>query len=167
MKIMKQIIPYVLVIIGVFFLKTFIVTPIRVNGASMYPTLHDNDIMILNKMHYWFSPIERFDIVVVKTDQNYLIKRVIGLPKEHVEYKNNILYVNGKKIEEPVEGLETKDFDSNTFGKGNIPENYYLVLGDNRNNSFDSREFGFVPKKSILGKTNLTLFPFNRLGIKK
>lgn len=166
MKILKEIIPYIVIIVVVILIKTFFVTPIRVNGESMYPTLHEKDIMILNKIHYRFNEIERFDIVVIKTDQNYLIKRVIGLPGEHIEYKNNILYVNGKKQKEPVELPKTNDFDSDTFGMGNIPKDSYLVLGDNRENSLDSRAIGFIKKKYIIGKTQFTIFPFNRFGNK-
>lgn len=164
MKFVKEIYPYVLIIIGVLFIKAFVVTPIRVNGSSMYPTLHEKDIMLLDKMSYRFSSIKRYDIVVVETEENYLIKRVIGLPGEHIEYIDNQLYIDGKRTKEKISNLKTTDFDSDTFGKGPIPDDYYLVLGDNRENSTDSRVIGFVSKKQILGKTSFTIFPFDRFG---
>ena len=93
-EILKEIRVYLLIIVVVLLVKMFLVAPIRVNGESMMGTLHDKDIMILDKISYRFSPIKRFDIVVVKYKNDYLIKRVIGLPGEHIEYKNNKLYVN-------------------------------------------------------------------------
>ncbi len=166
-KKIKGIIPYILIVVVVLAIKAWVITPVRVNGSSMYPTLHEKDIMLLDKLYYRFHEIKRFDIVVVDEKGTYLIKRVIGLPGEHIVYKKNTLYVNGKKIKEVVKNLETEDFDSVTLGKEKIPNNQYLVLGDNRNNSTDSRVLGFIPKEKILGKTDFILLPFDRFGTKK
>ncbi len=166
-KAIREILPYLIIVIVVILIKTWIVTPVRVNGSSMYPTLHEKDIMLLNKVSYRFNDIKRFDIVVVDVEGTYLIKRVIGLPGEHIVYKNNTLYVNGKKTKEVVKNLETKDFDSKTLGDEKIQEGNYFVLGDNRNNSMDSREIGMISEKQILGKTSFVLFPFDRFGTKK
>lgn len=159
----KELIGYVIVIIIVLLVKQFIVTPIRVNQNSMNNTLYNKDIMILNKISYRFVDIKRFEIVVIKKNNEYLIKRVIGLPGENIEYKDNKLYVNGKIIEE---NFNHKDTD-NYILENTIPDDYYFVLGDNRPDSLDSRYFGLVKKEEILGKTNLVIFPFNHFGIKK
>lgn len=164
---LKEVIPYIIIVFVVIFIKTFIVTPIRVNGPSMLPTLKEKDIMILNKTAYYFSSPKRFDIVVIDTKENYIIKRIIGLPGEEIEYKDNALYVNGEKVEEKIENLQTEDFTSEELGSKKIPEDTYLVLGDNRMESYDSRSIGFINKKQILGKTSLTILPFNRIGIRK
>lgn len=157
-KVIKENFVYILLIILVLIVKAFIVSPIRVNGASMNSTLFDRDIMILDEISYQFTEIKRFDIVVVNTKDEYIIKRVIGLPGETIEYKDNILYINGKKLEENFSHKETNDF------KAIVPKNKYFVLGDNRTNSTDSRIIGPVSKEEIKGKTNLIIFPFSRLG---
>ena len=159
----KEIISYIIVIIVVIFVKQFIITPIRVNQSSMNNTLYDKDIMILDKISYRFSDIKRFDIVVIKKDKEYLIKRVIGLPGETVEYKDNKLYINGELVEESFNHKDTEDYILNK----EIPEGYYFVVGDNRPDSLDSRYIGLINKKDILGKTNLVLYPFSHFGTKK
>ena len=152
---------YLLIFLLVILIRTFIITPVMVNGDSMNPTLEDNDIMILNKINYKLNEIKRFDIVVIKQNNNHLIKRIIGLPNEKVMYQNNTLYINCKKIEENYKIDDTYNFISEE-----IPSNCYFVLGDNRNNSTDSRTFGFVKKEDILGSANLVIFPFNKFGLK-
>ena len=94
----KEIIPYIIVIILVLLFKKFLYAPIRVNGESMMKTLHDGDIMILDIIDYRLHGLKRFDIVVVDEGDELIIKRVIGLPGDTVEYKNNKLYINGKKV---------------------------------------------------------------------
>lgn len=164
---LKELLPYIIIIFVVIFIKAFIVTPIKVNGESMMPTLHEKDIMLLNKTAYYFNDPKRFDIVVIDLPDEYIIKRVIGLPEEEIEYKDNKLYVNGKVIKENIKNLQTKDFNIESLGSVKVPKDSYLVLGDNRNNSYDSRELGFIPKDKIIGKTSLTILPINRFGNKK
>ena len=159
----KEILSYVIIIVIVLLIKHFIVTPIKVNGDSMNNTLKDKDIMILDKISYRFQDIKRFDIVVIKKDKEYLIKRVIGLPGETVEYKNNKLYINNKNIAEKFNHEETTDF----ILEEKIPEGYYFVVGDNRPVSNDSRYIGLIKEEDILGKTSFVIFPFNRFGNKK
>lgn len=157
----KEFLPYFIIILVVLFIKMFIVSPIRVNGASMNPTLNDKDIMLLDEISYRFSDIERFDIVVVKEEDEYLIKRVIGLPGETVEYKNDKLYIDGKYVKEDFKHKETFDF-STTLGKDE-----YFIMGDNRTNSTDSRVFGPISRDKIMGQTSLTILPISRFGSKK
>lgn len=156
----KEFLPYFMIILVVVLIKTFVVSPIRVNGASMDPTLNDKDIMLLDEISYRFSDIERFDIVVVKEEDEYLIKRVIGLPGETVEYKNDKLYIDGKYVKEDFKHKETFDF-STTLGKDE-----YFIMGDNRTNSTDSRVFGPISRDKIMGKTSLTILPISRFGNK-
>ena len=159
----KELLGYVIVIIIVLLVKQFIITPIRVNQSSMNNTLFDKDIMILDKISYRFKDINRFDIVVIKKDKEFLIKRVVGLPGETIEYKDNKLNVKGKIIEEKFNHKDTNNFKL----EYEIPNNQYFVVGDNRPDSLDSRYFGLIKKEEILGKTNLVLYPFNHFGIKK
>lgn len=159
--IIKEVIPYVIIILVVLLIKQFIITPIQVNGSSMYPTLKNGDLMILNKIGYSFGSINRFDIVVIDTDNSYLIKRVIGLPGEEVKYEDNELYINNEKIEEPF----LKDQVTNDLVV-NLKDDCYFVLGDNRVNSRDSRDFGCFDRSKIRGKASFTFFPFDRLGVK-
>ena len=169
-NIIKEIIPYVVILIVVILIKTYLVSPIQVNGVSMMNTLHDRDIMILNKINYRFNKIKRFDIVVVKYQDTYLIKRVIGLPGESIEYKDNKLYVDGKYIKEDFLSQDTitEDFTLNdVINEKTIPKNTYFVMGDNREHSSDSRVLGVFSKKEIEGKTSLTIFPLGRIGNKK
>ena len=157
----KEFLPYFIVILVVIFIKIFVFSPIRVNGASMNPTLNDKDIMILDEISYRFSEIERFNIVVVKEENEYLIKRIIGLPGEKIEYKDNKLYIDGKYVKEDFKHMETMDF-STTLG-----EDEYFIMGDNRTNSTDSRIFGPISRDEIIGKTSLTILPISRVGNKR
>ena len=161
---LRGLIPYIIIIVAIILIKTFIITPIKVNGKSMTSTLEPKDIMILNKTAYYFNDPERFDIVVVSMPDEYLIKRVIGLPGERIEYIDNTLYVNGEAIEEDFIHGQTADFNISELGSDTIPADSYLVLGDNRENSLDSRELGFIKKDQLLGKTSFIIFPFNRFG---
>ena len=163
----RELIIYGSVILAIILIRTFVITPVRVNGTSMYSTLNDGEIMILNKLDYKFNDIKRFDIVVVKTDSNKIIKRVIGLPGETIRYVDNTLYINDKKIDEPYLKDKTDDFDLQELGYDRIPDDCYFVLGDNRDNSSDSRVIGPVKKSQIEGSASLVLFPFKDAGFKK
>lgn len=160
----KEIIIYVGIFLLIIIIRTFIITPIRVNGDSMNPTLKDGEIMILNKIGYSINGVERFDIVVVDYNGDKLIKRVIGLPGETLKYENNVLYINGQEIEEPYLNESTEDFNITSLGYSKIPRDCYFVLGDNRDDSKDSRIIGCVSEKQIKGKTSLVILPFSDAG---
>ena len=162
-NIIKEIFSYIVIILAVILFRTFLYSPIRVTGDSMIPTLYDGDIMILNKIGYRINGLNRFDIVVVKYQNEKIIKRVIGLPGDYVEYKDDILYINDKKVEETYKRDITNDFSLESLGYTVIPEDKYLVLGDNRGISKDSRIIGLVNKDDIQGYTNLIIFPFNKI----
>ena len=131
-------------------------------GESMDSTLKDGDIMLLNEIEYRLGEIERFDIVVIRRGDEYLIKRVIALPGEKVKYLDNKLYINGKYVKENFKHKKTNDFPTYQLGKDE-----YFVMGDNRTNSKDSRMIGSISRDEILGKASLTIFPFSRFGVKK
>ena len=160
-KIVKEWLPYVIIIIVVLIIKSNIVAPIRVNGRSMNNTLKDGDIMILDIIGYRTSKLKRFNIIVIDNGEDYIIKRVIGLPNEEIEYKGNKLYINGKVVKDKFANGKTSDF------KVKLKKDEYFALGDNREDSLDSRYYGPFNKKKILGKTSYTIFPFNRFGNKK
>ena len=161
MKFLKEIIPYIIIIVAVVLIRTFIITPVQVDGDSMNPTLSDNEILILKK---YDKSYERFDIIVFNYNNSKLVKRIIGLPGETISYKNNELYINNEKIDDVQLNVITNDFDLNELGYEIIPEGYYFVLGDNRDNSLDSRIIGLVSEENILGITNFSIFPFNKFG---
>lgn len=160
-KIFKELLPYIIIVIVVVLIRTFIVTPVQVVGTSMVPTLSDKQILVLKKYDKKF---DRFDIVVFDYNDSTLIKRVIGLPGEHVEYKDNKLYINGKKVDEDFIDDTTNDFDLSEIDYKIIPEGYYFVMGDNRNNSTDSRFIGLIKEDQIKGSSTFSLFPFKTFG---
>ena len=161
-KIIKEGIPFVVIIAIVLLVKQFIVTPIQVNGDSMYPTLKDGDLMLLNRLTYQFGSINRFDIVVADKGDSYIIKRVIGLPGEHIKYDNNQLFINDELIQEPyLHDVVTEDFEVY------LDDNCYFLMGDNRQISLDSRALGCFELSEIRGKTSFSFFPFSRFGFKK
>lgn len=157
MKKLKELMPYIIIVVVVLLVRSFIVTPGLVNGSSMEPTLHNNELVLINKIGL-NKGIDRYDIVVVKYENSTIIKRVIGLPYETVEYINDTLYIDGEEVGTKVDFEYTKDFKL-TAGK-----NEYIVLGDNRNISKDSRIIGPVKESDIIGKVDLVLFPFSKFG---
>ena len=162
-KIIKTLLPYIVIVVVVVLIRTFIITPVIVVGDSMYPTLDDGQILLLNKIDYKFNDIERFDIVVIKLEKNEIIKRIIGLPGETVEYRNNVLYINGHEIENEY-NFETDDFTLKSICNcSKIPDGKYLVLGDNRTVSSDSRIIGLIDEKDIKGKTTISLWPIKKV----
>lgn len=152
---LKEIMGYVFIILVVILIRTFVFTIIKVNQVSMVDTLHDGDFMILKKFDKSF---DRFDIVVVDDNGDKIIKRIIGLPKEDIEYSENTLFINGEELEDKYGVGITKDF------KDYCAADEYFVMGDNREVSKDSRIIGCVNKKQIMGTTDFIIFPFNRFG---
>lgn len=158
---------YIIVVIFVLLFFIFVMGLQQVIGPSMNPTLNEGDIIITNKLIYRFKSIERNDIVVISQDEKYMIKRIVGLPGETVEYQNNDVLINGKAYKETFTNSETEDFTIQDLGYDVIPEDMYLVLGDNRENSLDSRTFGLVSKNQIVGKAWIKIWPISKMKILK
>ena len=154
----KEILSYIIIILVVVLIRSFIITPIKVNGTSMDPNLSDGEIMLLKK---YDTNYERFDIVVVNksVEGNTLIKRIIGLPGESIECVNGKIYINGKKIDDPFAYGKTEDFKKVT-----LKYNEYFVMGDNREVSKDSRVLGAIFESELEGITDLIIYPFNKAG---
>ncbi|MEI5995570.1 signal peptidase I [Enterococcus sp. 4G2_DIV0659] len=174
----KELLHTVLFFIGLatvlFLLRQFVFTPVIVKGHSMDPTLADGERVIALKN----TEIQRFDIVTFpapdEPKKNY-IKRVIGLPGDTIEYKEDHLYINGKEVKEPYldefKGALTDDEPltynftlTEVTGQKKVPKGEYFVMGDNRRNSKDGRMIGFIPKEKILGDVKFVLWPLNRFG---
>lgn len=163
-KIFKDIYPYIIVILVVIMLRLFIITPAVVKGDSMEPTLNEGNIVLLNKISMKTTKLKRNDIVVVNWNGEKIIKRVIGLPGEHIEYKNNNLYVDGMLEIENFKHADTPNFKLEEIGYKTIGGDKYFVVGDNRPHSNDSRmQVGLVEKENILGKVNLRIWPVNKI----
>lgn len=157
----------IVVIIVILFLMIYVVSVTQVVGSSMSSTLESGDVLILNKFKYRFMDVERGDIISLEyADTKYLIKRVIGMPGDTVSIKDNTLYINGEIYIENYldEGLVYDDFELSSLGFNRIPEDMYLVLGDNREDSLDSREIGLINKDEIIGKVSFRIWPLNKLA---
>ena len=159
-KFLYEIKDYVIIVVVVILIRTFIITPALVDGASMDNTLKDGQLVIINKFSMIVNKPKRFDIVVVKNNDSHdkIIKRVIGLPNEKIVYRDNNLYINGELYKEDYVLGNTTDYEVETG------EDEYFVLGDNREVSKDSRILGNFKKKDIIGKVRIRLFPFNKIG---
>jgi signal peptidase I len=148
-------------------IRFFLFEPFFIPSGSMEPTLQIGDKIIVNKIVYRFQEPKRGDIMVFKYPldpaRDY-IKRVIGLPGEKLEIKDSVIYINDQPIEE--EYLPSNSNSAN-FGPVNIPENAYFMMGDNRNNSQDSRVWGTLPNNYIIGKALAVFWPVNRIGVLK
>ena len=162
-SVLNATLPYIIIVIVVALIRTFIITPVQVEGMSMYSTLDDKEILLLKK---YDKSYDRFDVVVFNYNNTKLIKRVVGLPGDTVEYKDNKLYINGKYIKEEFlkNNQETYDFSLEDLGYETLPDGYYFVMGDNRTNSTDSRVIGLVSAEDIEGTTNFVIFPLNKFG---
>lgn len=167
MRIIKELIPYIVIILVVVLIRTFIATPVVVSGSSMDPTLENGQILILNKLAKKYN---RYDIVVIDANINgkkeRIVKRIMGLPGENIEYNNNIFYVNGKRTHDEFRDI-TNDFTLEQLtGKIKIPDGYYFVMGDNRKHSLDSRDYriGLVKEEDIIGKPICRIWPLNKIG---
>ncbi|WP_323844758.1 signal peptidase I [Microbulbifer magnicolonia] len=195
----------------VFVLRSFIVEPFQIPSASMVPTLQVGDFILVNKYAYGLRlPVSRTKVVDIGEPQRgdvmvffpphmndtYFIKRVIGLPGDRIEVKNNVLYINGERasqeliqalppaspqvevVWEEIYGrrhLMARDIMPSRYSNfsATVPEGHYFMMGDNRDNSLDSRAWGFVPERDVVGKAFaiwmhwdqlLSLPSFSRVG---
>jgi signal peptidase I len=151
--------------VTVFLVRTFIAQPFLVSGSSMEPTFHHGNYLLVDELVYRFREPLRGEVIVFKypgDNRSYYIKRIIGLPGERVEVKNGKVAVyDGKErkiLSEPyIANLEEKLFFEVTLGEGE-----YFVMGDNRSFSFDSRNWGPLPRKNIIGLVRFRLWPVSQ-----
>jgi signal peptidase I len=155
----------VLAVLGAILIVIFIVQPVKVEGTSMEPRLQPQDRLFVNKFMYYFSDIRRGDIVVFwypKDRSQSFIKRVVGLPGDRVEIRSGTVWVNGQRLSEPYlpEWVGVKSHPPEV-----IPPQHYFVMGDHRNSSSDSRDWGTVPRQNIFGEAVFLYWPFPRMGL--
>lgn len=153
-------------IIVVLLIAIYVIGFQQIVGSSMKPTLNNQDIVLLDKLSYRFKNVKRGDIIsFYYADSKFLVKRVIGLPGESIEYVNGGLFVDGSKVDEPyLNNIVTEDF---SFSK--ITDDMFFVLGDNRSDSLDSRDekVGLIQKSDIIGKAIFRIWPLNKIGFMK
>jgi signal peptidase I len=150
-------------------IRTFVAEARYIPSSSMEPTLQINDRLIVEKVSYHLTNPQRGDIVVFNPTEALIqrnfkdafIKRIIGLPGDTVEVKNGKVYINDQVMAENYIA-QPPDYE---FGPVKVPANQYIVLGDNRNNSYDSHFWGFVPREKLIGRAFVRFWPFNRLGM--
>lgn len=175
-KVLREILStslYLLVVLCITYLVIhFVGQRTQVSGSSMEPKLSNNDNLIVDKITYRFKDPERYDIIVFPfeyEDNTYYIKRIIGLPGEtvYIDKEGNI-YINDTLLEEPY-GREVIKEPGRAYEPITLGDDEYFVMGDNRNNSTDSRDpsVGNVKKDRIIGRAWLRIWPFNRFGFIK
>ncbi len=150
------------------FLIHFVVRSFYIPSGSMLPTLHINDFILVNELVYDVTDPVRGDIVVFHPpggastpDKTDLIKRVVGLPYDSIEIKDGTLYLNGQAIDEPF----IKEPIFKNFGPKTVGSNEIFVMGDNRNDSKDSRYIGTIPYENLVGRAELIFYPVNRIRV--
>ena len=158
------------VLITVFIIRFFIAQPFIVSGASMAPNFASNDYLIVDELSYRFHPPHRGDVIIFHPPIDpsaYYIKRVIGIPGDHIEIKNGVVtitdtqYPKGIVLSEPY---ITRDTLTEDVVK-DVPAGEYFAMGDNRPESYDSRAWGLLPAQNITGRALLRLFPLSEINI--
>lgn len=172
-KYLKNIIQLAILLILTFVIFHYIFLPVKISGDSMYPTLKDSEMALMDAFHVDKENIERFDIIVVNSQylDKYIVKRVIGLPGEKIEYKDDKLYINDQYYPETF--LDQDYIDKTKAEKGlsaftedfviQLDEDEIYVLGDNRINSLDSRVLGPFTYENVVAKNGLIWFPLNEM----
>lgn len=155
--VIREIIETLLLTFFIFWLVNSLVGRYRIDGNSMNPTLEDGQYLLINNLSYYLDEPKRGDIIVFhhpNSDLN-LIKRVIGLPGDHVEIRDGRVFVNGVPLTEPY-----IQAPPNYDGSWDVPADQYFVLGDNRNSSSDSHTWSFLPEENIVGKAMVVYWPY-------
>lgn len=165
-----------LVIAGAIFvvIYAFLFRPFQVNGQSMYPNYHNGEYILTNLIGLKIANLARGNVVVFQAPteaEKDFIKRVIGLPGDEVSLKDGSVYINGQKLDESSYlDASVKTYGGAFLSEGEtvtVPSDSYLMLGDNRNFSSDSREWGFVPKSKLIGQSFFVYWPLNEMRLVK
>ena len=144
--------------------------PHQVKGNSMYPTYHDKEYILTDKISYKFRLPQRGDVIILKSPKNPdidFIKRIVGLPADTIKIVDGNVYLNSKLLNESYLKVDTPIFPNGFMQEAitvTVPDNMVFVMGDNRPGSSDSREFGFIPYENIIGRVFFRYFPLNRSG---
>ncbi|HTK07024.1 MAG TPA: signal peptidase I [Ktedonobacteraceae bacterium] len=165
-RLHREIIETVVLTVLMFLVIRMAVQNFTIDGHSMEPSLHDTELIIVDKWSYLAHPPARGDVIVFVAPpaptQDY-IKRVIGLPGDVITIRNNVVYVNNKPLDEKyVSPANQGAINNKVFQNMIIPANSYFVLGDNRANSSDSRDWGCLPKQNIIGRAAVVYWPFRQ-----
>ena len=161
------------------FLYVFILTPNEVDGTSMQPNFETGDLLFTSKLHQWFNGTnvgdtlnmnyKRGDVIVFQeTGMEDFVKRIIGMPGEYIRINEGTIYINEKPLKEKFEIFNSEKNDGAFLKDGApskiIPEDSYIVLGDHRNVSYDSRNLGFIEKDLIKGRVSFRFWPLDKFG---
>ena len=162
-RLIREIIETITLTILMFLIIRFAVQNFRVDGMSMEPTLHNGEFILVNKAAYIFHPPQRGDVIVFGYPLNPqvdYIKRIIAIPGDTISVVGNRVTVDGVRLNEPY--INPNDI-SNPFSPVHevVAPGEYFVMGDNRGNSSDSRQWGFVPQQNIIGEATFVYYPFN------
>jgi signal peptidase I len=159
--VVRELIETLLLTFFIFFLVNGLIGRYRIEGTSMNPTLADGQYLLINNLSYYLSEPQRGEIIVFHhpTSELNLIKRVIGLPGDHVVIENGTVSVNGQVLTEPYIASAPS-----YRGQWTVPEGNYFVLGDNRNQSSDSHTWSFLPRDHIVGRADIIYWPFPDWG---
>ena len=161
--VLVDILETLLLSVVLFFLINAVSARIRIDGSSMEPNLHHGEFVIVSKVNYKIGEPERGDVVVFDFPRNITkeyIKRVVGLPGEQIHIEDGVVFVDGKALSEPYLMMEPR-----YEGDWEVPEGTLFVLGDNRNNSSDSHNWGVVPMENIIGEALLVYWPPDSWGL--
>ena len=163
-RILLEIIETIILALVLFMAINFLTARIRVDGSSMEPNFHDGDYVIVNRMAYRLGDIQRGDVIVfpypLEPEDDY-IKRVIGLPGDRVAIYGGAVYVNGQPLIEPYIAEQPRS----DLAEFIVPESYVYVMGDNRNESSDSRSWGPLKIDEIIGRAIFRYWPFKNMGV--
>lgn len=168
-EIREWVISLVAAVVLVVIIRSFFFTIIRVDGGSMSDTLLNNDRLFVSVLDVKKDGPERFDVVICKYPNrpDQYVKRVIGMPGDTLMVRRGVLYINDEAYEEPyLSDARTVSFDrgSNNFGPIEIPDGKYYVMGDNRDDSNDSRRVGMIDEDMMIGEVKYIIWPLDRIG---
>ena len=151
-------------VLGAIVIVIFVVQPVKVAGISMEPEIQPQDRLLVNKFGYYFSDIGRGDIVVfwsTRDESQSFIKRVVGLPGDRIEIRSGVVFVNEKRLSEPY---LVRQLGGESHPVEVVSSQHYFVLGDHRNSSSDSRDWGSVPEQNIFGEAVFRYWPLEKMG---